>query len=123
MRLATNVSRSIGQPVSILLHDLRTLPTSRHNQQEGLQSEGFKAGICRVGRTDLDLPMRNFIKKFMNFFKNKTFTSRGILYPGSNLDRAASPLNGRMCALQERYEDVEKLLSGLIVLHLSLDTV
>jgi len=65
-----------------------TLPP-RTARQQGMLREEVKAGICRVSRTDADLPMRIF-KNILYELLNKTLTSHRTLFPRSNLDRAAS---------------------------------
>jgi len=78
--------------------------------------------IISLSRMDVDLPMRTFVK-ILWLFKINPLHLGVRLYPGSNLEWAGSPLNNRICALQKRHVGVEKLLSGLIALRRSLDTV
>ena len=88
MHRATNLSYSVGQPISILSHYHRTLPSRTAHLQERSLSGGSKAGIRRVSRTDFDLPIRTSIK--IIWILNNNLTSHGNLFPGSNLERAAT---------------------------------
>jgi len=89
MHRATNVSCTVGQPIAILSHHPCTPSPHASYQQQGLLSGGPKAGICRVSRTGVDLPMRTFITILFAFL-NKSLTSQGSLLSGSILERAAS---------------------------------
>jgi len=62
---ATKLSYSVGQLTSILSRDAYTHPTHAANLQHSLLNGGPKAGIRRGSRTDVDLPMQNFILKII----------------------------------------------------------
>jgi hypothetical protein len=81
-------SYTVGQPTAILSHDPRIPPPLASYMKQGLLSGGPKAGICRVSKTGVDLPMRTLITILFEFL-NKTFTSQGSLLLGSNLEWAA----------------------------------
>jgi hypothetical protein len=87
MRRATNVGYSVGQPIPNPPHAIRTLPLQDAHLQPWLLSGGPRAGIRGLSRTDVDLPIRNFIK-FIRFL-NKTLISQRSLFPVSNLEWAA----------------------------------
>ena len=63
---------------------------SRCTPATELPSGGFEAVIRRLSRTDVDFPMQTFIKKDLYESLNKALTSQESLFPGSNLERAAS---------------------------------
>jgi len=79
MRLATNESYSDGQPIPSLSHDPRTLPLHAAQLQQRLLSGDSEAGIRRLGRTDVDLPVRTFIKMYMSFKLNTYISRRPVL--------------------------------------------
>ena len=62
MRRATDVSFSVGQPISVLSHDPHTLPPLASYLQQELLRGGPKAVLRRMSKTDVDLPMSNFLK-------------------------------------------------------------
>ena len=95
MSRATKESNPAGLPISILSHHPRTLPSQAAHLQQPLLSGGPKGGICRVSRTDVDLPMRTFIKN--RWVLNKTLISQVSLFPGSNLEQTASIRNFKAC--------------------------
>ena len=78
MRHATNLSYSIGQPISVLSHDPDTLPPLTTYLQQGLLRGGPNAELRSVSITDVDLPMRTFKKNSIRVL-NKTLTSQGSL--------------------------------------------
>jgi hypothetical protein len=92
MHRATNVSYSVGQQVSSLSHDPRTLPPRTAYQQHRLLSEGPKAGLHRVSRTDVDLLIRT---SNLYEFLNKTLITQGNPFRGSKLKRAATTLHNK----------------------------
>ena len=77
----------VGQPTSILSHDLRTHPARAVHLQQRLLSEGPKAGIRseQNGRwlADANLYIYNLYE-----FLHKILTSQRRLFPGLNLEGA-----------------------------------
>ena len=71
MRHATNLSYSIGQPISVLSHDPDTLPPVTTYLQQGLLRGGPNAELRSVSIADVDLPMRTFKKNSIRVL-NKT---------------------------------------------------
>jgi hypothetical protein len=84
MHRATNLSYFVGQPISSLSHD------SVHLQQWLL-----RGGIHRVSWMDADLPFAKLYQEYTGVL-NKTVTSQESLFPGSNLERAASEITARV---------------------------
>jgi hypothetical protein len=79
MRRATNIKLSVGQPIPSLSHDPRLPPSQAAHLEKGLICGSLKAGIRRLSRKDVDLPMRTFVKIYMSFNKthNREACSRG----------------------------------------------